>query len=69
MKMQILNRRPGLDHSGISHGSQARRELPGCWPDWEQLGWRQVEAGPLPSQGHRLGCTVLELELSWGRHV
>lgn len=59
----------GLDHSGISHGSQARRELPGRWPDWEQLGWRQVEAGPRPSQGHRLGCTVLALELSWGRYV
>ena len=69
MKMQILNRRPGLDHSGISHGSQARRELPSCWPDWEQLGWRQVEACSLPSQGHRLGCTVLALELSWGCHV
>ena len=69
MKMQILNLRPGLDHSGISHGSQVRRELPSCWPDWEQLGWRQVEACSLPSQGHRLGCTVLALELSWGRHV
>lgn len=53
MKMQILNQRPGLDQSRISHGSRVTWELLGLWPGLEQQSWTQAGAAPLPAQRTR----------------
>lgn len=51
--MQILNQRPGLDQSRISHGSRVTWELLGLWPGLEQQSWTQAGAAPLPAQRTR----------------